>query len=387
MPRFGDRRVRRIGLLGGSFNPAHAGHLQVAEVTLRRLGLDEVWLVVSPGNPLKPVAGMAPFSERLRSAEGIADGRRIFAVALEAEWHTRYTLDTVRLLKRRFPRAHFAWLMGADVLAELPDWRGWQQLVCEIPFAVVPRPGYTFAALAGCAAKRLMHARVPRGAGKLLLGAAKRPPRWVFVPRPDNAVSASGIRAQREGERAIASLPPDDVKWRERRKARGSAGQALKRAVAAPPAEGLAASVRKKAAVAGPRPTVGSRPAAKRRKAAEAAALEELQATIIGSLEDDKAVDIVTLDLVGRASFADRMVIATGLADRQITAMAQHLEEKLKAQGVKRLAIEGRSGAPWVLVDAGDIVVHLFRPEARALYALERMWGAELDPEEQASVG
>jgi ribosome-associated protein len=100
---------------------------------------------------------------------------------------------------------------------------------------------------------------------------------------------------------------------------------------------------------------------------------------ILASLEDDKAEDIVTLDLAGRASFADRMVVATGLADRQIAAMATHLEEKLRDAGVKRVQIEGARGSDWVLIDAGDIVVHLFRPEARATYALERMWGAELD--------
>ena len=100
---------------------------------------------------------------------------------------------------------------------------------------------------------------------------------------------------------------------------------------------------------------------------------------IVGSLEDDKAEDVVALDLAGKAAFCDRMVIATGLADRQITAMATHLEEKLHAAGLPRVAIEGAGGSDWVLLDAGDIVVHLFKPEARAMYALEKMWGADLD--------
>ena len=111
-----------------------------------------------------------------------------------------------------------------------------------------------------------------------------------------------------------------------------------------------------------------------------------MQEVIVESLEADKADDVVTLDLAGRASFADRMVIATGLADRQITAMATHLEEKLAAVGIRRVQIEGAAGSDWVLIDAGDIVVHLFKPEARALYGLEKMWGAELDePGESAS--
>jgi ribosome-associated protein len=104
-----------------------------------------------------------------------------------------------------------------------------------------------------------------------------------------------------------------------------------------------------------------------------------MQALIVGSLEDDKAENVVALDLAGRAAFADRMVIATGLADRQISAMAQHLEKKLHEAGLKRVQIEGAGGSDWVLIDAGDIVVHLFKPDARDLYALEKMWGADFD--------
>jgi ribosome silencing factor RsfS/YbeB/iojap len=132
---------------------------------------------------------------------------------------------------------------------------------------------------------------------------------------------------------------------------------------------------RKKAAAAGP-----ARTGRAERGAPDALArLDRLQKLIVTSLEDDKAEAVLALDLAGRASFADRMVIATGIADRQITAMATHLEEKLREAGVKRVRIEGAAGADWVLIDAGDIIVHLFKPDARALYALERMWGAELD--------
>lgn len=125
----------------------------------------------------------------------------------------------------------------------------------------------------------------------------------------------------------------------------------------------------------------------RRRVAARAPAepdeLERWVGITVSSLEDDKAEDVVVLDLTGRASFADRMVVATGLADRQITAMATHLEQKLGEAGCKRIRMEGAGGgSDWVLIDAGDIVVHLFKPEARALYALERMWGAELDAPE-----
>lgn len=100
---------------------------------------------------------------------------------------------------------------------------------------------------------------------------------------------------------------------------------------------------------------------------------------IIRSLDDDKAENIVTLDLAGKSMFCDRMVIATGLADRQITAMAQHLAERLKEVGLGRVDIEGAGGSDWVLIDIGDVIVHLFKPEARAMYALEKMWGEDLD--------
>jgi ribosome-associated protein len=133
-------------------------------------------------------------------------------------------------------------------------------------------------------------------------------------------------------------------------------------------------SPRKKTIAAGPKKGVRGP-----KVVAEPSRLESLQTLILSSLDDDKAIDVVTLDLTGKAIFCDRMIIASGLADRQITAMAQHLREKLHKAGQHRVQIEGLGGADWVLIDAGDIVVHLFRPDARAMYALEKMWGADLD--------
>ena len=135
-------------------------------------------------------------------------------------------------------------------------------------------------------------------------------------------------------------------------------------------------SPRKKTIAAGPKNA-----AARRVKTvtADPPELDRLQAVIVGSLEDDKAENVVTMDLAGKAMFCDRMVIASGLADRQISAMAQHLSEKLKDAGLGRVRIEGAGGSDWVLIDAGDIVVHLFKPEARTMYGLEKMWGEDLD--------
>ncbi len=180
-----------MGLLGGSFNPAHAGHRHVANLACKRLRLDQVWLLVSPGNPLKPHAGMAPFAERMLSARRIGDGRRILATGIEATFGTRFTVDTLRLLLRRFPRVHFVWLMGADILIQMPRWQSWVKMLHRIAFVVLPRPGYTRRALAGPAAYRMRHARRPERAALTLPGNA---PGWALLTAPLSAVSATAIR-------------------------------------------------------------------------------------------------------------------------------------------------------------------------------------------------
>ena len=191
-PRWGDRRRARIGLLGGSFNPAHAGHRHLAEIALRRLRLHAVWLLVSPGNPLKPTAGMAPLATRLASARTLCDGKRLFASAIESRLGTRYTADTLAALRKRFPLARFVWLMGADNLAQLPRWRNWRKLVKLMPFAVVPRAPSTYRALAGAAARRLRRARLPARAACVL--AEAEAPAWAFLPASRHAASATAIR-------------------------------------------------------------------------------------------------------------------------------------------------------------------------------------------------
>lgn len=195
--RFGDSRRRRIGLLGGSFNPAHEGHLHVARMALRALRLDEVWLLVSPGNPLKPTKGMAPLAERLASARRIADGRRIVATDIERLLGTRFTADTLALLRRRFPRARFAFVVGADNLVQLPRWRRWRGIARHVALAVLPRPGWTRQALAGRAAHVLRRHRRPPGG--LLTESFAPHAAWCLVPARENAASATAIRQARAG--------------------------------------------------------------------------------------------------------------------------------------------------------------------------------------------
>jgi nicotinate-nucleotide adenylyltransferase len=159
------------------------------------LRLQQVWLVVSPGNPLKPARGMAGFADRLASARAVADGRRIVATDLEWRLGTRYTIDTIRQLRQLFPRATFLWLMGADNLVQLPHWRRWLEIVKTTAFAVMPRPTYNHRALAGLAARRLRCVRHPAPAAFTLAG----PPAWVFLPCTQHDASASAIRAARSG--------------------------------------------------------------------------------------------------------------------------------------------------------------------------------------------
>ncbi len=140
------------GLLGGSFNPAHGGHLAISQQAMAALGLDALWWLVSPGNPLKAASDMAPLAARLAAAAAVARGTGVTATAIEAELGTRYTIDTLRALIRRFPRRRFIWVMGADNLATFDRWRDWQDVARLLPIAVVARPGYDAAAAEGEAA-------------------------------------------------------------------------------------------------------------------------------------------------------------------------------------------------------------------------------------------
>ena len=186
-------RGRAVGLLGGSFNPAHDGHRHISLWALKTLGLDFVWWLVSPQNPLKPVRGMAPLVQRLASARQAARHPRIIPAALESEIGARYTADTLAALRRRFPATHFVWLMGADNLAQIPKWKAWRRIFDTVPIAVFARPGYGMGVLGGLAARRYARHRVaPRRAN----GFAKRkPPAWTLMRNPLHTASSTAIRA------------------------------------------------------------------------------------------------------------------------------------------------------------------------------------------------
>jgi nicotinate-nucleotide adenylyltransferase len=189
------RRRPRVGLLGGSFNPAHEGHRQISLTALNRLGLDEVWWLVSPQNPLKSADGMAPFAERLASARAVARDPRIRVTDIEARLGTRYTADTLEKLTRRFPGHAFVWLMGADNLLQIHKWRDWQRIFHLLPVAVLARPTYSLRALAAPAAQRFLRSRWPERLGRRLVQA--EPPAWILIHGPLNPASATAIRAAR----------------------------------------------------------------------------------------------------------------------------------------------------------------------------------------------
>jgi len=194
------RRGRRIGLLGGSFNPAHQGHLHISLLALKRLGLDEVWWMVSPQNPLKPSDGMAPFAERLAGARRLARHPRIRVSAIEAKLGTTYTAETLKRLVRRFPRDRFVWLMGADNLGQIDRWKDWQEIFNTVPVAVFARPSYCLRALAAKAARRFAGRRLAEAESRRLPG--QEPPAWLFLAGPLNPQSATAIRAARHPRRS-----------------------------------------------------------------------------------------------------------------------------------------------------------------------------------------
>jgi nicotinate-nucleotide adenylyltransferase len=181
-------------LLGGSFNPAHGGHLHISREALRRLDLDEVWWLVSPQNPLKPVRGMAPLCKRVAAAASLVSDRRIRVSDIEARLGTTFTADTLTMLKRRFPRTRFVWLMGADNLAQFRHWSRWQHIFHAVPIAVFARPSYCLEGLVEPAARRFARRRIPQQQARRLADLA--PPVWAFFLSRLDASSATQIRSR-----------------------------------------------------------------------------------------------------------------------------------------------------------------------------------------------
>jgi nicotinate-nucleotide adenylyltransferase len=186
-------RGMQVGLFGGSFNPPHAGHALVAEIALKRLALDQLWWIVTPGNPLKSNNGRAPLAERLRLSEEIAKNPRIKVTAFEAAHNVRYTADTLALVRARNPGVDFVWVMGADSLRDFHRWQRWRQIATTFPIAVVDRPGSTLSFLSSVVAKTFDYARVDEADAPRL--ARMKAPAWTFIHGPRSRLSSTAIRA------------------------------------------------------------------------------------------------------------------------------------------------------------------------------------------------
>ncbi len=182
----------RIGLLGGSFNPPHEGHALITRLALRRLALDRVWWLVTPGNPLKSLTGLAALNARIEAARRLDVGPRVVVTDIEAQIDSHFTYDTLRWLKRRAPSVHFVWIMGADNLRQFHLWRHWRAIADLAPIVVVDRPGSTLKAISNPAGAGLARWRVPeRDAPRF---ATMRPPALLFLHGPRSSLSSTALR-------------------------------------------------------------------------------------------------------------------------------------------------------------------------------------------------
>ena len=183
----------KIGLLGGSFNPAHDGHRLISVLALQRLELDYIWWLVTPGNPLKDNQELPPIEARAEFAQKLADHPNIIVTGFEASVKTRYTLDTLRTLTDRLPAVNFVWLMGADNLMGFHEWQGWREIFDLMPIAIVDRPGSSAAARASVAAQALSAFRI-KGRDISVL-AERKAPAWAFIRGSRSSLSSTAIRA------------------------------------------------------------------------------------------------------------------------------------------------------------------------------------------------
>lgn len=186
----------RVGLFGGSFNPIHEGHRLVAEQCLKRLGLDAVWLLVSPGNPLKDHSELAPLTARVAAARELTANPRIHVTAVEAAHDFHFTVDTLEWLSRACAGTRFVWIMGADNLSQFDRWERWEDIARLMPIAVYARPGSTFRATVSRAATALKKYRLPEAEAETL--ASREPPAWVYLHGVTSMQSSSAIRARRQ---------------------------------------------------------------------------------------------------------------------------------------------------------------------------------------------
>ncbi len=212
-----------IGLLGGSFNPPHAAHRLISEAALKRLGLDKVWWIVSPGNPLKQRSDAAPLTERLRLCREVAKNPHIIVTDFEADLPTPFTVSTLAFLKSRTPLVRYVWIMGADNLATFDRWHRWREIFTMLPVVVVDRPGWRMKALASKAARTFAGSRLPeKEASTLPLRPA---PAWTFLTGPLSHASSTAIRNRAKLNKQVVARKAQSPRGKHRRSVPTAASQ------------------------------------------------------------------------------------------------------------------------------------------------------------------
>ncbi|WP_377299132.1 nicotinate-nucleotide adenylyltransferase [Rhizobium sp. SGZ-381] len=194
-----------VGLFGGSFNPPHPGHLLVAEIALKRLWLDQLWWMVTPGNPLKSRAELLPLAERIALSEDLARDPRIKVTAFEERLNTSYTARTLAHVAARNSKVRFVWIMGADSLKTFHRWQKWREIAATVPIAVVDRPGATLSFLSSPAARALSFARIDEEAARSL--PYRTPPAWTFIHGPRSSLSSTALRHGQKAAQGTAASP------------------------------------------------------------------------------------------------------------------------------------------------------------------------------------
>lgn len=303
----------KIGLFGGSFNPPHKGHLEVAKYAIKELGLDYVLWMVSPGNPLKDHAELQTIEDRVRASKLLVDCSKIKVTGFEKQLGLQYSVDSVKFLQKQYPEVKFVWLMGADSLKYFSSWFNWQELVSSIPIAVVNRPGSSYLGEDSILTQYFSDFRYGKDTRIDLINST--PPAWSFLEDLACYESSTALRAK------FKYMNKDNI-------------------------------IDKKDSLSN----------------------DVLRSLVMDLLDEIKAEEVLDISIAEYSSLAENFIIGSGRSSQHVKSIGNFLLDKLAAAKVEVLGYEGLLDGNWVIIDLGNIVIHLFHPETRRFYDLESMW-------------